>query len=46
MLKNILYLTIFNLLIIFNAHAKELKVNSDKLEVNRNNKISIFWLPQ
>tara|TARA_Y100000817_G_scaffold242160_1_gene194086 strand:- start:619 stop:1068 length:450 start_codon:yes stop_codon:yes gene_type:complete len=42
MFKYILYLTIFNLLIILNSHANELKINSDKLEVDRNNRISIF----
>ena len=42
MFKYILYLTIFNFLIILNSHANELKINSDKLEVDRNNRISIF----
>jgi lipopolysaccharide transport protein LptA len=42
MLRNLINLTILNLLIIFNAYANELKISSDKLEVDRENKISIF----
>ncbi len=42
MLKNLINLTILNLFIIFNAFANELKISSDKLEVDRENKISVF----
>jgi lipopolysaccharide transport protein LptA len=42
MLRNLINLTILNLLIIFIAYANELKISSDKLEVDRENKISIF----
>ena len=42
MLKFFLYLLIFNLFVNFNAHTNELTINSDKLEVDQDNKISIF----
>ena len=42
MLKYFLYIVIFNLVAIYNAHSDELKINSDQLEIDRNNNISIF----
>ena len=42
MLKYFLYIVIFNLIAIYNAHSDELKINSDQLEIDRNNNISIF----
>ena len=42
MLKIVLTLFFLNFLITLNVNAKELKINSDKLEVDRDNKISIF----
>ena len=42
MLKNLINLTILNLFFICNAYANELKISSDKLEVDRENKIAIF----
>ena len=42
MIKKILYLLIFNFVAVFNIYANELKINSDKLEVDRNNNVSIF----
>ena len=42
MLKIVLTLFLLNFLITLNVNAKELKINSDKLEVDRDNKISIF----
>ena len=42
MIKKTLYLLIFNFVAVFNIYANELKINSDKLEVDRNNNVSIF----
>ena len=42
MLKYLLYLAFINLFFSFGIHASELTINSNVLEVDRNNKISIF----
>ena len=42
MFRSLIYLSIFNFLTVFNALTDELKINSDELEFDRSNKISVF----
>ena len=42
MSKTKLYIIILNLLLIINSYSNELKITSENLEVDRENKISIF----
>ena len=42
MSKNSLYIIIINLLLIINSYSNELKITSENLEVDRENRISIF----
>tara|TARA_A100001234_G_scaffold199883_1_gene191465 strand:- start:77 stop:526 length:450 start_codon:yes stop_codon:yes gene_type:complete len=42
MFKHIIYLIILYLSLNFNSYSNELKINSDRLEVDRNKKISVF----
>ena len=42
MSKNSLYIIIINLLLIINSYSNELKVTSENLEVDRENKVAVF----
>ena len=42
MFKHIIYLIILYLSLNFNSYSNELKIKSDRLEVDRNKKISVF----
>ena len=42
MLKYLVYIAFINFFFFFGIHASELTINSNVLEVDRNNKISIF----
>ena len=42
MFKHLLYLFYLNSIFFCNAYANELNINSEKLEIDRNNNISIF----
>ena len=43
MIKNLKYIIIFYFIFIFNVHTNELKINSDRLEVDRKSYVSIFF---
>ena len=42
MSKNSLYIIIINLLLIINSYSNELKITSENLEVDRENRVSVF----
>ena len=42
MFKKTFYIIIINLLLIINSYSNELKITSENLEVDRENKITVF----